>query len=101
MSENPIAAVNKKKIIVTPRKRQPELVDDWPLSELKEHPKQAVYFAPPTPVEVERLAANLQCCSQTDAVEITITGVIISGHKRVLAARSLVCSFQARKQGSE
>jgi ParB-like chromosome segregation protein Spo0J len=79
----------KKKIIIVPKKSKPEVKDAWPLAELKDHPKQHVYFEEPTPAEVAKLAANLKRNSQTEAVEITPRGVIISGHKRVLAARSL------------
>lgn len=79
----------KKKLILTRRKRQPELVEDFPLAKLKDHPKQNFYFQPATEAEVKKLAANLKRNTQTDAVEITPSGLIISGHKRVMAARFL------------
>lgn len=90
MSLNPtVSSPSATNLVCTRKKRQPELREDWPLAKVTDHVKQNHYFAKPTPAEIEKLAGNLQRNTQTDAVEITPQGVIISGHKRVLAARHL------------
>jgi hypothetical protein len=82
MSEKPIV---RKKIVVTPKKRKPELIEDYPLSMLQEHPKQYVYFQRPTEAEVEKLADDMERNGQVEPAEILPDGTLIAGHKRKAA----------------
>jgi ParB family transcriptional regulator, chromosome partitioning protein len=66
-----------------------QTVTTWKLAKLKEHPQQAGMFGDVDDAELEALAENMQEHGQREPVEITSSGVIISGHQRVRAARWL------------
>ncbi len=59
------------------------------LSTLKPHPKQSVYFPPPSPSEVADLAAEIKRDGQRVPAEILPDGTIICGHSRKLALELL------------
>lgn len=83
--ETNVTPAKKTRIIFTPKKRQPELVEDYPLSKLREHPKQYVYFQRPTDAEVEKLADDMERNGQIEPAEITPDGILIAGYKRKAA----------------
>ena len=64
-------------------------IEKWQLSTLKPHPKQSTLFADAPPHEIEELAADIKLNGQLTPIEILRDGTIITGHKRVAAARFL------------
>ena len=61
---------------------------DWPIANLKKHPKQADMFADPTEHEVKELAESMKA-GLDHPIEILPDGTIICGHRRTAAARLL------------
>ena len=61
---------------------------DWPIANLKQHPKQSEMFIDPTEHEVKKLAETMKA-GLDHPIEILPDGTIICGHRRTAAARLL------------
>ena len=68
--------------------RKADRAVDWPIANLKKHPKQADMFADPTEHEVKELAESMKA-GLDHPIEILPDGTIICGHRRTAAARLL------------
>ncbi len=62
---------------------------DVDLSTLTPHSQQDLLYAPPSPEELKRLAADIERNGLRQAIEILTDGTIIRGHSRVLAAKQI------------
>src|SRR5262245_26930321 len=74
------------------KSRSKEIVDkeivELPISALRPHPRQGELYHPRSAQEIEELAVLMKD-GLTEEVEITPDKVIIAGHGRVAAARTL------------
>src|SRR6185503_17631091 len=82
-----VRKVKKKIIVVKRKKRPPELVENFPLSDLKEHPKRSVYYSRPSLWEVKALADKMERNGQSEPAEITPDGILIVGYACAAAKR--------------
>jgi ParB family chromosome partitioning protein len=64
-------------------------VQEWEISRLKEHPKQREYFPNESLEADSELAADIRANGLKEPIKILPDGTILSGHRRVLAAKSL------------
>lgn len=61
----------------------------WPLSKLKDHPKQAEFFGDLSEAETKALAKDMDKNGQRTPIDVLPDGTIIGGHQRVRVARQL------------
>lgn len=64
-------------------------VTQWPLDQLKDHPRQQKLFGDIAAAELSELAENMARYGLEYAIEILPDGVIVAGHQRVRAAKQL------------
>jgi ParB family chromosome partitioning protein len=70
-------------------KKQDKKFVDLPLSKLKPHPRNRELYARRSRQQIEELAEDMKKNGQTEEVEVTPDGIIISGHGRCEAAKLL------------
>src|SRR5678816_4398005 len=76
-----------KNIVVKRKKRPPELVENFPLSQLKDHPKRSVYYSRPSLWDIKTLADHMERHGQSEVAEITPDGILIIGYACAAAKR--------------
>jgi ParB-like chromosome segregation protein Spo0J len=64
-------------------------IRELPLNKLRPHPANAMLYPKRSRQEIDDLATDLAKHGQTEPVEVTPDGIIISGHTRWLAAQQL------------
>lgn len=75
-----------KTVIVPPSKNTSLMIETWPIDRPKDYPKNARKWSPPA---VSRVAASIKEYGWRQPIVVDSKGVIVIGHLRRLAAKSL------------